>query len=71
MRDLYSCSWKVRVPKMLPAYQETESPHPNGRLWRATEAMKLQPGGESIHTLLPDETTKRRIGISDLWVEVC
>ena len=83
MRDLYNCSWKVRVPKMLPVNQETGSPHPhggsnqetwslhpNGRLWRAMEAMQLQPGGESIHALL-DETTKNRISISDLWVEVC
>ena len=53
-----------------PGSQETKSPHPNGKLWRAMEAMKLQPGGESIHVLL-DETTKTRISISDLWVEVC
>ena len=75
VRDLYNCSWKVRVPKMLPANQETDSHHPNdhppnGRLWRAMEAMKLQPGGESIHVLL-DETTKTRITVNDLWVEVC
>ena len=70
MRDLYNCSWKVRVPKMLPANQGTGSPHPNARLWRAMEAMQLQPGGESIHALL-DETIKNRITVRDLWVEVC
>ena len=50
--------------------QETESPHPNSQLWRAMEAMQLQPGGKSIHALL-DGTTKNRIAIHDLWVEVC
>ena len=44
--------------------------HHNGRLWRAMQSMKRQPQGESIYALL-DETTKARIAVSDLWIEVC
>lgn len=67
VRDLYSCLWKVRVPKM---YHEIRDHQHNGRLWKAMNALKVQPQGESIHLLL-DEVTKNRITVEDLWVEVC
>ena len=41
----------------------------NGRLWRAMQALRRQPRGETIHDLL-DENTKPRIAIKDMWIEV-
>ena len=49
---------------------EDQPDHHNGRLWRAMQAMRLQPQGESIHCLL-DENTKKRITVKDMWIEVC
>ena len=42
----------------------------NGSLWRAMQAMRLQPQGELIYHLL-DENTKKKITVKDMWIEVC
>ena len=44
--------------------------HHNGRLWRAMQAMRRQPQGETIHDLL-DHDAKQRITVKDMWIEVC
>lgn len=43
--------------------------HHNGYLWRAMQAMRRQPQGETIHALL-DDNAKERIAVKDMWVEV-
>ena len=81
LRDLYACSGKIRVPKMLSETGTTHEDqrsdpiagaqnHHNGHLWRAMQAMKLQPQGETVYDLL-DHDAKQRITINDIWIEVC
>ena len=81
LRDLYACSGKIRVPKMLSETGDVHGDqrsdpiagaqkHHNGHLWRAMQAMKLQPQGETIYDLL-DHDAKQRIKINDIWIEVC
>jgi hypothetical protein len=83
LRDLYTCSGKIRVPKMLsdtradhgdqrpdPIPGTYAQNHHNGHLWRAMQAMRRQPQGETIHDLL-DRDVKQRINVKDMWIEVC
>ena len=70
LRDLYACSGRIRVPKMLSETGAGDQKHHNGHLWRAMQAMKLQPQGETIYDLL-DHDAKQRIKINDIWIEVC
>ena len=80
-RDLYHCSWKVRIPKKLHTLESGDNDDDRihtataGRehgdsLWRALIAMNRQPQGESIREFLEAEK-KQTIQTSDLWVPVC
>ena len=70
-RDLYHCSWKVRIPKIshpsIPgASQKVDD---GGNLWRALMAIRKQPEGESINAFLTPEKQKT-IKEKHLWVPV-
>ena len=55
---------------MLSETGDGDQNHHNGHLWRAMQAMKLQPQGETVYDLL-DPGVKQRISVEDMWIEVC
>ena len=75
-RDLYHCSWKIRIPKTLSSPSAAGEANVSSRdkgdgdnLWRALMAMSKQPEGESINEFLAQEK-KQEIKEKHLWVPV-
>ena len=72
-RDLYHCSWKVRIPKSQSAAGKAHVSNgeegDGDNLWRALMAMSKQPEGESINEFLVQEK-KQEIKEKHLWVPV-
>ena len=72
-RDLYHCSWKVRIPKKMGVDADLDYEMVSARkesLWQALMSMHKLSFSESIYTFL-EADKQNTFSIPDLWVPVC